>query len=74
MPKEHKSWKKIKLFRIDGDIDIDEWISLLMAFYKGNEMLLEYFDPQQFDELFAEKIERWEIKDKSLLYEYGLLE
>jgi hypothetical protein len=59
MPKEFKSYKKIKLFRIDGDIDIDEWIELIALFYKGNEMIIEYFNPEQFEQMFGENIRKY---------------
>ena len=43
----------IKLFRIDGNIDIDRWIDLSAHFFKGNEMILEYFDPSGFEREFG---------------------
>jgi hypothetical protein len=60
LPKELKSFKKIKLFRIDGDIGIDEWIALLSMFFKGNEMIMEYFDPEQFESRYGEDIRRYQ--------------
>ena len=63
MPRELKSHKKIKLFRVDGDISIDEWTELMSHFFKGNEMLIEYFNPEQFEQLFGENIRKYqEIK------------
>jgi len=59
MPSEKKSHKKIKLFRIDGNIDIEEWTELLALFFKGNEMLIEYFNPEQFEEKFGERLRRY---------------
>lgn len=56
MPNESKSYKKIKLFRIDGDIDVDSWLHLISFFYKGNEMIIEYFNPEEFKELFEERV------------------
>ena len=56
MPTEPRSFTKIKLFRIDGDIDIDEWLGLISYFYRGNEMIIEYFNPEQFEQLFGERI------------------
>jgi hypothetical protein len=42
----HKdSYKKLKVFRIDGDINADVWINLTLLFFRGNELVLEYFDP-----------------------------
>ena len=66
MPAEPRSFRKIKLFRIDGDIDIDEWIDLISFFYKGNEMIIEYFNPQQFEQLFGERIREYSRIKQSL--------
>ncbi len=54
---DSKSHKKIKLFRIDGNIELKNWIDLISNFYKGNEMLLEYFDPNEYEAQFREAIE-----------------
>ena len=59
MPKEAKATKKIKLFRIDGNVDVDEWIELIAMFFKGNEMVLEYFDPEQYEKRFGAKIRKY---------------
>lgn len=59
LPNELKSHKKIKLFRIDGDIDVDEWIELICLFYKLNEMLIEYFNPEHFEQVFGERIRHY---------------
>ncbi|HWW62947.1 MAG TPA: hypothetical protein VN181_16350, partial [Thermoanaerobaculia bacterium] len=55
-PNELKSYRKVKLFRVDGDIDVDEWIELICLFYKHNEMLLEYFNPEHFEQVFGERL------------------
>ena len=47
---DKSSYKKIKLWRIDGNIDVDSWIKLISFFYDGNEMVYEYFDPKGFKE------------------------
>jgi len=52
LPNEFKAPLKIKLFRIDGDINIDKWIDLTNYFFKGNEMILEYFNPDMFQRIF----------------------
>ena len=57
MPNEQKSDFYIKLFRIDGTIDLDDWISLLSMFYKGNEMVIEYLDPDLYNEKFKPKFD-----------------
>ena len=49
MPRNSKPGHYIKLFRIDGQIDLDDWQSLVAMFYKGNEMVIEYFDPDLFN-------------------------
>lgn len=62
VPKEIKCYKKIKLWRIDGDIDLDSWIDLISFFYKGNEMIIEYFNPEEFRQMFelrVRDIEAW---------------
>jgi hypothetical protein len=59
LPQELKSHRKIKLFRIDGDVDIDEWIELSCLFFKFNEMLIEYFNAEQFEKMFGEKIRHY---------------
>ncbi|MCL4204061.1 MAG: hypothetical protein KJ000_16280 [Pirellulaceae bacterium] len=60
MPNQIKPAHYIKLFRIDGNINLDDWLSLLSMFYKGNEMVVEYFDPQLFREKFLPIISRWQ--------------
>lgn len=65
MPREAKSYTKVKLWRIDGDIDIDAWLDLTGLFFKGNEMVLEYFDPAKFLEVFEERVrdfDAWKAK------------
>jgi hypothetical protein len=50
MPNQPRCDYYIKLFRIDGEIILEDWLSLVGMFYKGNEMVIEYFDPKLFDE------------------------
>jgi hypothetical protein len=52
MPKNISPTHYVKLFRIDGAVDLNNWLSLVSMFYKGNEMVIEYFDPHLFDEKF----------------------
>lgn len=59
MPKEWRATKKIKLFRIDGNLDVDKWIELISMFFKGNEMVMEYFDPEQYKQRFGAKIRKY---------------
>jgi hypothetical protein len=69
MPDQPSSHWKPKLFRIDartdaagnyvGAIDIDTWINLTSMFFKGNIMLIEYFDP----DLYAEHYSQYENDD-----------
>lgn len=40
----HDSYNKIKLWRIDGNIDIQAWTELISLFFKGNEMIIDYFN------------------------------
>jgi hypothetical protein len=51
--------QKIKLFRIDGDVDVERWLDMTGHFFSGNEMVLEYFDPEQYHQFFDEKLERF---------------
>lgn len=60
MPIQIRPAHYIKLFRIDGEINLDDWLSLLSMFYKGNEMIVEYFDPALFQEKFQPIIARWQ--------------
>lgn len=53
LPTEAPCDSYIKLFRIDGNIDVDQWIDLNAYFFKGNEMILEYFDPSGFEHMFG---------------------
>jgi hypothetical protein len=55
VPREPKCFRKIKLFRIDGRISEKDWSELLGLFYKGNEMIIEYFDPNKFKTLFIDR-------------------
>lgn len=57
----HKdSHKKLKVFRIDGDIDAEVWINLTLLFFRGNELVLEYFDPNQYQAQFGPEIARYQ--------------
>jgi len=56
LPKEAKCARRIKLWRIDGDIDLENWVDLICFFYKSNEMLIEYFNPAEFERMFASDI------------------
>ncbi|GBE93673.1 hypothetical protein [Nostoc cycadae] len=53
---DKSSYKKIKMWRVDGDIDVDRWITLISFFYDGNEMVYEYFDPAGFKEKFELRV------------------
>jgi hypothetical protein len=59
MPRAKKCLRKIKLFRIDGHIYDEQWIDLISSFYRDNEMLIEFFDPQYFERLFGEQIRKY---------------
>ena len=58
MPDNTKPNHYIKLFRVDGETDLDDWLSLISMYYKGNEMLIEYFDPDLFDSQHRPRRER----------------
>jgi hypothetical protein len=59
MLRELRGDAKPKLFRVDGDIDVDHWIELMAHFFKGNEMMIEYFDPDEFERRFGAQITKW---------------
>lgn len=65
LPNETKSEKYIKLFRIDGNIEINVWLELIAYFFKGNEMILEYFDPKKFSQKFGQRIEDYRSRFQS---------
>lgn len=56
MPDESKCHKKIKLWRIDGNIELENWINTISFFYKSNEMIIEYFNPEAFEEMFELRV------------------
>lgn len=58
MPRHIRCNHYLKLFRIDGKIRLNDWLSLMAMFYKGNEMVVEYFDPEQFNEKIRPMRER----------------
>ncbi len=58
MPQNDRPSHYIKLFRIDGAINLNDWVSLVSMFYKGNEMVIEYFDPKLFNEKYRPIRER----------------
>ncbi len=55
-PDVPKNYKKIKLFKIDGNIDLQIWINLISSFFLNNEMVLEYFDPELYNQNFSNLI------------------
>jgi hypothetical protein len=55
-PKEPKAHKKIKLWRIDGEIELRQLVNLISFFYKGNEMIIEYFNPDEFTKFFELRV------------------
>ena len=56
IPGALRSFVKPKLFRIDGDIAVEEWIDLVCLFMKSNEMVVEYFNPVAFLEMFELRV------------------
>ncbi len=64
MPNQPRCHWKPKVFRIDakkdsagnyiGAIDVDRWIELTSLFFKGNVMVVDYFDPELYEAQFAE--------------------
>ncbi|HEY6803244.1 MAG TPA: hypothetical protein VI306_06670 [Pyrinomonadaceae bacterium] len=60
MPNDPRSYRRLKVFRIDGIIDVNEWTELICLFYKLNEMVVEYLNPEYFAQAFAERIRRYQ--------------
>jgi hypothetical protein len=60
MPNNIRPAHYVKLFRIDGALELDPWLSLVSMFFKGNEMVVEYFDPVLFAEKYQPVIDRWQ--------------
>lgn len=52
--------EKVKLLRIDGDVDAGRWLELVGHFFSGNEMIVEYFDPERFEEEYAPQIRTYQ--------------
>lgn len=62
LPEARECYRKPKLWRIDGEIDFETWSSLISLFYKSNETIIEYFNPEAFEMMFELRIrdpERW---------------
>ncbi|MEM6838983.1 MAG: hypothetical protein AAF609_19280 [Cyanobacteria bacterium P01_C01_bin.120] len=67
MPREFKSYRKIKLWRIDGDINLEVWSNLISLFFKCNEMIIRYFDPEKFEQVFDLRVrdfEAWKLSQE----------
>ncbi|QED27159.1 hypothetical protein FRD01_07860 [Microvenator marinus] len=56
LPEARSCHRKPKLWRIDGEIDLKTLSSLVSLFYKSNEMIIEYFNPDAFEEMFELRI------------------
>lgn len=54
LPKETRT-SKVKVFRVDGEIELERWVELVSFFYRSNEMVVEYLNPEQFEAVFGEK-------------------
>lgn len=52
---------KKKIFRIDGQIDVQKWKELILHFFVNNEMILEYFDIDAYKEEYKDILdyENW---------------
>lgn len=57
---DKNSLKKIKLFRVDGEVDADSWILLTSQFFKGNELVVEHFDENVYKEKLQPIIDRYQ--------------
>jgi hypothetical protein len=61
---ESKVWadRKVKVFRIDAPksddsagINDNSWSELIGSFFRGNELVLEYFDGRPFAEIYRSR-------------------
>lgn len=61
---EQRIWSssKVKLFRLDvpGDrpdleIPLDTWVDIICSFFRGNELVLEYFCGKPFNEIYKDQ-------------------
>jgi len=48
---------KPKLFRLDGSIKTDQAVDIICQFYRSNEMVIEYFNPDEFTKIFG----KWNV-------------
>lgn len=59
IPREPRARRKVKLFRVDGTITTERWLTLTGHFFDDNEHVLEHFDPELFEEIFGERARRY---------------
>jgi hypothetical protein len=50
---EVRASRKVKLFRLDGKVSTEDWVYLTSTFFRKNEMIFEYFDPEGFKNKYA---------------------
>lgn len=60
MPK--LSFKKCKIFRIDGELEMKDFIFINLLFFNDNEMVLEYFDKDCYDKVYSHILDyKWGV-------------
>ena len=59
MPRIRKAHRKVKLFRVDGSTCLQDWLALVLPFFKGNEMVVRYFDPDEYERRWRSQIDLW---------------
>lgn len=59
MPNVPRAFGYFKLFRIDGDINISVWANLISLFFRDNELVVEYFDPELYASTFGKQLTQY---------------
>ncbi|MBP5974609.1 hypothetical protein HW132_18190 [Brasilonema sp. CT11] len=49
---DKKSYKKIKLWKIDTSFGVKAWINLISLLCNGSEIIIQYFNPEEFEQMF----------------------
>jgi hypothetical protein len=45
---DKKSYKKIKLWKIDTSFGVKAWINLISLLCNSSEIIIQYFNPEEF--------------------------
>lgn len=53
---DKKSYKKIKLWKIDTSFGVKAWINLISLLCNGSEIIIQYFNPEEFEQMFELRV------------------